>query len=113
MSYHQTTVMGNLGQDPEEFVRPNGDKGCNFSVATTERWKKDGEDQEHTEWYRVTVYGKQAEACIKYLTKGSEALIAGRMRTTKKDDKYYTNLLASTVRFGRSKQEDSSSDAPF
>lgn len=83
-NFHQTIIAGHLGRDPETRYMPSGDAVTNFSVAVTESWKsKDGEKKEQTTWYRVNAFGKLAEICGQYLTKGSAVLIAGKMQARK------------------------------
>jgi single-strand DNA-binding protein len=78
--YERIFLAGNLGQDPELRYTPNGTPVTNFSVATNERWTgQDGEQQERTIWWRVTVWGKQAETVSQYLSKGSQVFVEGRM----------------------------------
>ena len=79
MTWHQTVAVGNLGGDPELKYMQSGDAVCNFSVAVSEKWndKRSGEQRESTTWYRVAVWGAQAEACNKYLRKGSKVLVTG------------------------------------
>ena len=79
MTWHQTVAVGNLGGDPELKFMQSGDAVCNFSVAVSEKWndKRSGEQKESTTWYRVAVWGAQAEACNKYLRKGSKVLVTG------------------------------------
>jgi single-strand DNA-binding protein len=78
--YERIFLAGNLGQDPELRYTPNGTPVTNFSVATNERWTgQDGEQQQRTIWWRVTVWGKQAETVSQYLSKGSQVFIEGRM----------------------------------
>ena len=86
-SYHSTTILGNLGRDPETRFLPSGEAVCNFSVAVTEKWKKDGEQKEQTTWYRVNAFGKLAEICGQYLAKGSAVLVVGKMQARKWTDK--------------------------
>jgi single-strand DNA-binding protein len=86
--FQQTIIIGNLGRDPETRYMPDGGAITNVSVATTERWKdKNGEKKEHTEWHRVTFYGKNAEIAGEYLKKGSQVQVQGRIRTKKWQDK--------------------------
>lgn len=88
MSFNKITVVGNLGRDPELRYTPQGNAVCNFSVATNERRKdKSGEFQDHTTWFRVTLWGKQAETASKYLTKGSPIYIEGRLRVEEWTDR--------------------------
>ena len=77
---------------------------CNLSVATSRQWTdKAGARQEETEWHRVTVWGKQAESCAKYLTKGASVCVEGRLRTSsyEKDGvkHYKTEIVADHVHF--------------
>ena len=67
---------------------PNGEAVCDFSVATSESWKdKNGQRQEATEWHNVTMYRKLAEIAGKYLTKGSQVYIEGKIQSRKYTDK--------------------------
>ena len=88
-SVNKVIVIGNLGKDPESRYTASGDAVCNFSVATTESWKdkSTGEKKEETEWHRVSVFGKLAEICGKYLKKGSQVYIEGSLKTRKWADK--------------------------
>lgn len=82
MSYQKTIVVGNLGADPEMRYMENGTPVTNFSIATNRRWtnQKTGEQEEETIWFRVSVWGKQAEHCHQYLEKGRQVLVEGRLR---------------------------------
>lgn len=77
--YHQTTIIGNLGRDPEMRYTQGGTAVCNFSVAVSERWtdQHTGERKEKATWYKVSVWGKQAESCNQYLSKGSQVFVSG------------------------------------
>src|ERR1700749_3142374 len=80
MSYNKVLIIGNLGRDPELRYTPQGTAVCQFSVATNERRRdKSGEQQDITTWFRVTVWGKQAETASKYLSKGRKVYIEGRL----------------------------------
>lgn len=81
MSWHQTVIVGNLGGDPELRYMQNGRAVCNFSVAVSERWRdrQTNEQQERTTWYRVAVWGPQAENCNTYLAKGRRVLVTGNV----------------------------------
>ena len=83
MSVSKTILIGNLGQDPEVRFMPNGNAVCNFSLATTEKWKDKttGQPVEKTEWHRVSIFGKIAEIAGQYLRKGSKIYIEGRNQT--------------------------------
>jgi len=82
-----------------------GGSVCSLSLATTRAWKdKDtGEKREETEWHRVTVFGKQGEACAKFLAKGRQVYVEGRLRTSsyeKEGQKHYsTEVVADDVQF--------------
>ena len=80
MTYAKTTLVGNLGQEPQLRYLASGQAVCNMSIATNETWKDgEGEQKERTTWWRVSVWGKQAEACSQYLGKGRQVLVEGRM----------------------------------
>ncbi len=80
--YQHIVLVGNLGNDPEMRYLPDGKPVTNFSLATSRRWKdrQSGEQRDETIWWRVSVFGPQAEACNQYLKKGRQALVEGRMR---------------------------------
>lgn len=79
--YHKVIIVGNLGRDPEMRYTPDGQPVTNFSVATNRRWTDaQGQLQEETTWFRVSVFGRQAEACAQYLAKGRQVLVEGRLR---------------------------------
>src|SRR3990167_1959552 len=80
--YHSVTLLWALGRDPEMKFLPSGTAVTNFSMATSEKWNKDGESHEKTIWWRVAVFGKMAEAVNNYLSKGSKVLVTGRMNAT-------------------------------
>lgn len=82
-------IIGRMGRDPEIRYMPNGDAVCNFSVATTERWKDkaSGEMKEDTTWHRVSAWGRQAEIVGEYLRKGSLVYVEGKMTARKYTDK--------------------------
>ena len=87
-SVNKVILIGNLGKDPETRYLPSGDAVSNFSIATTEKLKdKSGAMQEHTEWHRISFFGRQAEIAGEYLKKGSPVYIEGRIRTRKWQDK--------------------------
>lgn len=87
-SVNRVILIGNLGKDPETRYLPSGDAVANFSIATTEKFKdKSGAQQEHTEWHRISFFGRQAEIAGEYLKKGSPVYVEGRIRTRKWQDK--------------------------
>lgn len=80
MSFNKIIIVGNLGKDPELRYTPQGIAVCNLSVATTEKKKdKSGEFQDVTNWFRVTLWRQQAENAAKYLAKGRQVYIEGRL----------------------------------
>ena len=80
-SLNKVMLIGNLGKDPELKATPSGQSVARFSVATTETWKnQSGEKQSKTEWHNIVVWGKQAEIAEKYLRKGKQILVEGRIQ---------------------------------
>ncbi len=88
MSFNKIILVGNLGRDPELRYTPQGTPVCSFSLATNERRKdKTGEMQDLTTWFKVTLWGRQAETASQYLTKGKPIFIEGRLRVDEWTDK--------------------------
>jgi len=88
MSFNRIILVGNLGRDPELRYTPQGTPVCSFSMATNERRKdKSGEMQDQTTWFRVTLWGRQAETASQYLTKGRPVYIEGRLRVEEWTDR--------------------------
>ncbi len=105
MYINKTLVYGNLTRDPEMKALPSGQNVTSMSIATNRTWNdKDGKKQEEVEYHNIVVFGKQAENCAKYLTKGSGAYVEGRLQTRswEKDGvkMYRTEIVAETVQFG-------------
>jgi single-strand DNA-binding protein len=102
---NKAILVGNLGSDPEMRYTPSGQGVCEFRVATNESWNdKNGQRQERTEWHRIVVWGKRAEICSKYLSKGRSVYVEGRIQTRTYDDKegnkrYITEIVAQDVQF--------------
>jgi single-strand DNA-binding protein len=81
MSFNKIILVGNLGKDPELRYTPQGTPVCSFTVATNEKRKdRAGEMQDVTSWFRVTLWGRQAETASQYLTKGRPVYVEGRLR---------------------------------
>ena len=79
--YQRITLVGNLGRDPELRYLQNGTPVTNLSVATNNTYNnQQGEQVKETTWFRVSVFGKQAESCSQYLTKGKSVLVEGRLK---------------------------------
>ena len=87
-SVNKVILVGNLGKDAELRATSGGNSVATFNLATTEVWNdKQGQKQEKTEWHRVVVWGKTAEALAQYLTKGKQVYVEGRIPTRKWEDK--------------------------
>jgi len=88
MSFNRIILVGNLGRDPELRYTPQGTPVCSFSLATNERRKdRSGEMQDQTTWFRVTLWGRQAETASQYLQKGRPVYIEGRLRVEEWTDR--------------------------
>lgn len=102
---NKVILIGNLGRDPELRHTQKGTAVCRLNLATTRTWFNKGTETKHeeTEWHRVSVWGKQAEHCDKYLAKGRSCYIEGRLQTSKYEQdgvtKYSTEIIADTVQF--------------
>mgnify|MGYP006256956745 CR=1 FL=1 len=112
---NKAIIVGNLGRDPELRHTNGGSPVCNFSVATTRSYtNKNDEKVEETEWHRIVVWGKSAEHCNNYLSKGRQVYVEGRIQTRSYEDKegikrYSTDIVADTVQFlGKKGDGDSS-----
>lgn len=82
--YQSLTIIGNLGRDPEMRYTPSGQAVTSFSVATSRTFTtQGGEQSKETVWFRVSAWGKTAEACKTYLHKGSKVLVVGRLTPDK------------------------------
>jgi len=103
MSVNKVIIVGNLGRDVEVRHTPGGATVAKFSVATNEVWKdKNGQRQEHTEWHNIVAWGKLAEFCGSYLSKGRQVYVEGPLRTRTYDDekgnrRYFTEVRAQTI----------------
>jgi single-strand DNA-binding protein len=79
--YQNVILIGNLGRDPELKYLPDGTAVCNLSVAVSDKWAdKAGQSQERTTWFRVATFGKLAENCHQYLSKGRQVYVEGELR---------------------------------
>ena len=100
---NKVILIGNLGADPEIRYTQNGAAVANLRLATTETWKKEGEKEELTEWHRIVAFGRLAEICGEYLSKGSKIYIEGRIQTRKWEDRdgnprYTTEIVAREMK---------------
>lgn len=103
-SVNKVIIVGNLGRDPEIRYMPSGDAIANIAVATSykSKDKNTGEQKEHTEWHRISFFGRLAEIVGQYLKKGSSIYVEGRLQTRKYTDKdgvekYATDIIAETM----------------
>lgn len=128
---HTLIIVGNLGKDPEMRYTNSGQAVCSFSVASARRYTdSSGEKVNETVWFRVSVWGKMAEACQEYLKKGSKVFVEGRLtpdKTTggprlwqKQDGTQAASfeLTAQTVEFltkteGKKESETEQEEIPF
>jgi len=98
-------LLGNLGADPELRYTSGGQAVSDMRVATNRRWQgRDGTMQEDTQWHRIVVWGKQAEQCKEYLSKGRQVFVEGRLQTRSWEDRdgnkrYTTEVVAQNVQF--------------
>lgn len=96
---NETSLIGNLGADPEMRFLPSGEAVANLRVATTESYKdKTGQRVEDTEWHRVSFFGRQAETIGQYLKKGSLVYIKGKIKTRKWKDKEGKDQYTTEIR---------------
>lgn len=89
-NYQLLTVVGYTGSNPEVRTTNNGSKVASFSIGVTEKGytKQNGDKvEDHTEWFKMVAYGKTAETVEKYVTKGVQLMVIGRLRTEKYQDK--------------------------
>ncbi len=105
MYLNKAMVYGNLTRDPELKALPSGMQVCSFSLATNRVYNdRDGKRQEAVDYHNIVVFGKQADNCAKYLTKGSSTYVEGRMQTRSWDKdgvkQYRTEVIADRVQFG-------------
>ena len=104
---NRVILVGNLGKDPEVRYTSGGQAVASLRIATSRSWtdKQSGQRKEETEWHEVEVWGKQAEQCGEYLSKGRQVYVEGRLKTDKWQDKqsgqdrYKVKIVAENVRF--------------
>jgi single-strand DNA-binding protein len=99
---NKAILIGNLGKDPEIRYTPGGMAVANFSLATTENWTKDGQRESRTEWHRIVAFGRLAEICGEYLSKGKQIYVEGKIQTREWEDKdgnkrYTTEIVANQM----------------
>ncbi len=101
-SLSKVILVGNLGSDPEMRYTPNGKAVTSFNIATNRRYTTSaGESREETDWFRVSVWGKQAEQCNQSLSKGKQVYVEGRLHARSwegQDGQMRTSLEVSAER---------------
>lgn len=118
MSVNKVILLGSVGKDPE--VRMVGEaKVATFSVATNEKYKdsKSGEWKENTEWHNIVCWRNTAELAEKYIKKGTQLFIEGKLRTRSWDKdgekRYVTEIVADSIQLlGKKEGSDSPAPAP-
>jgi single-strand DNA-binding protein len=119
MSLNKAMIIGNLGRDPEMRYTPSGQAVTQFTVAVNRNYKdQNGEWQEDTEWFRVVVWGQQAERSAEYLRKGNKVFVEGRMQTRQWEGqdgqkRYTTELIADRVQNLERRSRDDAGDPGF
>ena len=126
MSVNKVIVIGNLGANPDIRALPSGQNVANFSLATTERFTdRNGAKQERTDWHRIVAFGQLANTCERFLSKGRQVYVEGRLTTREYEPKdatgkrYRTEIVARQLRLlgnranGNASKAESSDDIPF
>ena len=117
MSLNKCMIIGNLGRDPEMRYTPSGQAVTQFTVATNRNYRDQNQEwQKETEWFRVVVWGQQAERAAENLRKGNKVYIEGRIQTRQWEDqtgqkRYTTELVANQVT--SLERRDRDEEAPF
>jgi single-strand DNA-binding protein len=115
-SLNKVMLIGNLGKDPEVRYTASGQAVASFNLATSEKFKnKNGEQEERTEWHRVTLWSRLAEIAGEYLSKGKTVYIEGRLQTREyeKDGikRYTTEIVGEKMQMLSPKGERSGGDS--
>ncbi len=101
---NQVQLIGNVGNAPEIKDFESGKKVCSFSLATNEYYYKEGEKIQQTDWHHVVAWGKQAELIEKYVDKGKEIAIRGKLtsrsyETQNGEKRFVTEILVNEILF--------------
>jgi single-strand DNA-binding protein len=100
MGINKVILVGNVGRDPEFRSLPSGTNLAKFSLATSEPRFKDQDGKPHTEWHNIVCWGRLAEICQQYVTKGRQLYVEGHVRTRSYDKNgqktYFTEVHADT-----------------
>lgn len=116
MYLNKCQIIGNITKDPELKSLPRGVPVCSFSVATNEVFVKDGEKKEKVEYHNIVCFNKTAENVAKYMKKGSQVYIEGKLQTRTWEDqngggkKYRTEIIVDKLQFGSNKNNSTSTD---
>ena len=126
MSVNKVIVIGNLGANPNIRALPSGQNVANFSLATTERFTdRNGAKQGRTDWHRIVAFGRLANTCEQFLSKGLQVYVEGRLTTRQYEAKdgsgkrYRTEIVARQLRLlgnrsnGNASKGETSDDIPF
>ncbi|MFV0483770.1 MAG: single-stranded DNA-binding protein [Bacteroidales bacterium] len=111
---NKVILVGNVGQEPEVRHLDNNVSVASFSLATSETYSKDNERVTTTEWHNIVAWRALADITEKYIHKGSQLYIEGRLRNRSYDDKdgvkkYRTEIFADTIRLLGKKEDNNSS----
>ncbi len=104
MSFNKVILIGNVGKDPEVRHLETGIAVASFTLATTERYKnRNGELQDQTEWHNIVCWRNLAELSEKYIKKGAQIFVEGKIRTRSWADqtgakRYTTEIVADNIR---------------
>ena len=110
MSVNKVILIGHVGKNPEQRVFGSGESVTSFSLATSEKYKdKSGEWKDQTEWHNISCFGKLSDIANKYVTKGTQVYVEGKIKTNKYTDKsgvekYSTNIVVSSLQLLGSKE---------
>ena len=116
-SLNKVQLIGRLGRNPETRFTPKGTKVTNFSLAVGRRWRDSGgQVQEDTDWFNIVAWGRLAEICQDYLTKGRLVYIEGRLKTDRYEvdgeTRYSTKVVARNMQMLERKPEEPEPDPP-
>ncbi len=107
---NKVILVGHLGGDPEMKYGSSGNPFTTFTMATSDSWVKDGQREERTEWHRIIAFGKLAEICAKWLHKGKQIYLEGRIQTRSWEQdgvkRWTTEIIAGNMQMLGSKESN-------
>lgn len=108
---NKVILVGRLGREPDVRSTPSGKRCASFSIATSESWTQNGNKEERTEWHRIVAWEKLADLAEKYLKKGTNIFIEGKLQTRKYKDKNgadasVTEIIANQFNFIESMKKE-------